>query len=215
MDDLQPEPPIDGISPSAIRLSDPSTSTVSHITPADFGSYLNRPRSLWHDLARFAGHRLRDRLEGEDVAQETIARVYEAVRRGARIPPAAFRRYCFTTACRLVLSRLRYRDSHPRDALDARSDTASATIEDLPAPDENCAEVQLLIGAALERLPERERLVTELTLAGYEDQEIARLAGISSAGNVRQIRFRAIERLHRSFASTSPSLTGTGGCAMV
>ena len=171
----------------------------SWITEADLGDCIGPHSSLWKRIAGSAARRLRDPLEGEDIAQETALRVLAAIGKGKHINHLALPRYCYRTAAPLVrerrqeLRRFATMDSvAPTDDLgdDPERRAKRLVREDLLGvrfPDaENCAFMRELV----DLLPPRDRRLMELTVFGYEEAEIAAVLGISSGNNVRQIRHR-------------------------
>lgn len=194
------------------------------VSEHDLELLFDREGRIWPALTRFAASLLNDRTEAEDVAQETCQRVLLAIRTGARIHPKALFRYCHTTAYRLVINRWNGRRWKDEDLAEdpIQEEVGSSRAEESSPADK--AEARILVEYALARLNKNERTVLELTLVGYEDSEIMKTLDITSANNVRQIRYRAVRRLRRILADefstevdqlTGQILTGKEGIPMM
>ncbi len=162
----------------------------------ELGELFRRDGTIWKSIANFAGRILRDFNEGEDVAQETCARVFRAVRSGKEIHPAALYAFCRLTAYRLVLTEFERRKRFADDA--PRKDIGE------PDPWEERVERHLSLVSALEGLPARERRVLQLSLEGCPDEEAATFADAGSANNLRQICYRAVRRVHARMRDGRP-----------
>ncbi|MGE0356346.1 MAG: RNA polymerase sigma factor [Burkholderiales bacterium] len=139
---------------------------------------------------RLYGRRhLRDDAAAEDLAQQVLLMTIEKLRAGELREPERVVSFVFG-ACRMVTLELR-RGARRREALLERfgGDLAIADIAPAPRLDE------VKVAACLERLAERERSVVLLSF--YEDEpaeQVGAALGLT-AGNVRVIRHRALERL--------------------
>ena len=139
---------------------------------------------------RLYGRRhLRDDEEAHDLMQQVMVATLEKLRAGEVREPERIVSFVFGM-CRMVTMEMR-RGERRRDELLEKygADLGIADIAIAPRLDE------ARVAACLERLAERERTV--LVLSFYEDEPAERVGetlGLS-AGNVRVIRHRAIERL--------------------
>ena len=167
-------------------------------------------------LRVFAAHRLGDASAAEDVAQETLRRVAEALRAGRLEQPAALPAFVFQTARHVCmqLRRSAARESRAFARLSSgdRSEADSADICD-PLTALITQEQRVAVRQALQALDHEDR---ELLRLAYFDQlsanEIA--AQLSSTpGAVRVRKHRALRRLADCFekrpGSNTTSTLGT------
>ena len=161
-------------------------------------------------VLNFAFRLLASREESEDIAQETLFRVYDNKDRfdSSRF----FRPWLFAIASRLASNKLRHRKRHPSRSLDWKPDDDSEyqsppELPDVttPQPHEVMEKKQTIdmVREALDALPEKQRTV--VILARYEDmpyEEIGMVMGLS-VGGVKSLFFRAKEQL-RQFLARSP-----------
>lgn len=146
-------------------------------------------RLLAPRVRRYGLRHLRDADEAADLMQLVMLMVLEKLRAGALRDPEQVVSFVFGI-CRLVVLDLR-RGSLRRERL------LEAYGEDLPFAD--IAPAPRLdherVGRCLEALSERERSVLVMTF--HEERESGEVAGELglTAGNVRVIRHRALERL--------------------
>jgi RNA polymerase sigma-70 factor (ECF subfamily) len=165
-----------------------------------------RELPLEADLARrfgpalrlFALRRLRRAAEAEDVAQETLARALDALRRRRLADPAALPAFLYETARHVCQQRLRKlgREERAYERLAAGERTAfePAALAELLGAD-RCA----LAAESLAGLPEGERELLRRIFFDEEPAEsVAQGLGIS-AGAFRVRKHRALERLRRLF----------------
>ena len=139
---------------------------------------------------RLYGRRhLRDDDEARDLMQHVMAATIEKLRAGELREPERIVSFVFGM-CRLVTIEMRRGERRRADLLEKfGADLEIADIAVPPRLDE------AKVAACLERLAERERAV--LLLSFYEEEpadKVGAALGLS-AGNVRVIRHRAIERL--------------------
>lgn len=139
---------------------------------------------------RLYGRRhLRDEDDARDLMQNVLLATIEKLRAGELREPARIVSFVFGM-CRMVTLEIR-RGARRREALLLKfgADLEPADIAVAPRLDE------ARVAACLGRLAERERAV--LLLSFYEDEPADRVGAMLglSAGNVRVIRHRAIERL--------------------
>jgi RNA polymerase sigma-70 factor (ECF subfamily) len=149
------------------------------------------------------------RLPTAQEAEDATAMVFEKA--FAAFPPAptgTFRAWLFTIAHNVVVSfyRTRSRRGHHASLDEAMhlADPGSTPEEDVVLADE-----QQRLYQALARLPDDQRRVVELRLAGLLGAEIAEVLHRSPAA-VRQLQFRAMQRL-RTMLIDSPAPTPKEG----
>jgi RNA polymerase sigma-70 factor (ECF subfamily) len=148
-------------------------------------------RLLAPRVRRYGLRHLRDAHAAADLMQHVMALTIERLRSGRLREPERVLSFVLG-ACRLTVMDQRRGERH-REALLARY------ADDLPLADLAIAprlDAQR-VADCLERLPERERTVLVLTF--YDDQPsevVGQQMGLS-AGNVRVIRHRGIDKLRR------------------
>jgi len=148
---------------------------------------------LYRTLARrvrlYWRRHLRDDAAAEDLMQQVMLLTIEKMRAGELREPEKVVSFVFG-ACRMVTLDMR-RGARRREELLEKygADLEIADISVAPRLDE------ARVAACLERLAERERAV--MILSFYEDEPADRVGAALglSAGNVRVIRHRALERL--------------------
>jgi len=168
---------------------------AQRIAHAPAGAARDAEAQLYRLLAprvrRYGQRHLRDDHTADDLMQHVMALAIEKLRSGALDEPRRIVSFVFG-ACRMTVLDL-LRGQRRRDELLRRH------ADDLPLADLHVAPRldHERVARCLERLPERERAV--LVLSFYEEQP-AEAVGHSlglSAGNVRVIRHRGIDRLRR------------------
>jgi RNA polymerase sigma-70 factor (ECF subfamily) len=117
---------------------------------------------------------LNDRAEAEDVAQETMLRLWRMAP-DWRADGAALGTWLYRVASNLCIDRLRRRRGAPADAAPEVADASPGAQARLEAADRAAA-----LGAALARLPERQRLAVVLRhLEERPNPEVAAILEIS------------------------------------
>lgn len=146
-------------------------------------------RLLAPRVRRYGLRHLRDAEAAADLMQHVMLKILEKLRAGALRDPGQIVSFVFGT-CRLVVLDLR-RGALRRERLleEYGEDLPYADIAPAPRFDHERVE------RCLEALPERERSVLVMTF--HEDREAGEVAGQLglTAGNVRVIRHRALNRL--------------------
>lgn len=152
-------------------------------------------QQFWGRLRVFSGRRLGDATLAEDVAQETLRRVVEALRAGRVRDEAALPAFVFETARHIC-------QQHARTA--GREARALARLERGAAPEPRwpdaltaliTAERRFAVRRALSRLtPEEQGLLAGFYYEQLEAEELARRLG-TTAGAVRVRKHRALKRL--------------------
>jgi RNA polymerase sigma-70 factor (ECF subfamily) len=139
---------------------------------------------------RLYGRRhLRDEEEARDLMQDVLVAAIEKLRAGELREPERIASFVFGM-CRMVTLEMRRRARRREELLEMYAgDLEIADIAVAPRLDE------ARVAACLERLAERERSV--LVLSFYEEEPADRVGAALglTAGNVRVIRHRAIEKL--------------------
>lgn len=186
--------PIDGKRYTPLDAATESASTPSVTFPSE-GELAARFRER---LRLFATRRLGDATEGEDVAQETLRRVIEAMRAGRIENALALPGFVFQTASHVCLQRRRSTGREAR-ALSRLHGEATVAAEGPDPPDALVAlvseERRMTVRAALARLAASDREL--LRLFYYERMEAAEIAerlGITAA-TLRVRKHRALQRL--------------------
>lgn len=171
----------------------PEAALARRIAAAAPGIDADAEAELYRRLAprvRLYGRRhLRDEDAADDLAQQVLVTTIEKLRAGELREPERIVSFVFGT-CRMVTLELR-RGARRREALVERygADLGIADISVAPRLDE------ARVTECLARLAERERSVLILSFHSEEPAErIASSLGLS-AGNVRVIRHRALQRL--------------------
>ena len=180
----------------------PEAEFARRIAAAAPGTDASAEAALYRLLAprvRLYGRRhLRDDEEAHDLMQQVMVLAIEKLRAGELREPERIASFVFG-ACRMVTLEIR-RGERRREALLEKygADLGIADISVPPRLDE------ARVAACLQRLAVRERAV--LLLSFYEEQpaeQVAAAMGLS-AGNVRVIRHRALERLRRCVTGKEP-----------
>jgi RNA polymerase sigma-70 factor (ECF subfamily) len=138
-------------------------------------------------VLRYCYRRLGNWADAEDVTSLVFARVASAL---PRYKAGSFRSWLFTIAHNAVANSHRGRD--PVEPLERAGDLLDAG----PTPEEAAfaAEERDELARALRQLPDAQRRVIELRLAGLTGPEIARVLDRSHAA-VKMLQLRALDRL--------------------
>lgn len=149
---------------------------------------------FWERLRVFATRRLGDAAAAEDVAQETLRRVVEAIRAGRVENMAALPAFVYQTAVNICLHHRRSAGREARAVLRLHQGADPAPGTDALSTlisSERCAAVR----RALDRLPQNDRELLKLAYYQRRDAaEIGRQLGITSSA-VRVRKHRALRRL--------------------
>jgi RNA polymerase sigma-70 factor (ECF subfamily) len=150
---------------------------------------------FWARVCVMAARRLRDPSAAQDVAQETIRRVVDAMRNGRIENPAALPAFVFQTARHICLHS--YRSEGREERALARMGAEGDTADDVP----NAlgalisAEDRLAVRGALARLTEPERaLLAMLYFEGLATDVVAATLGVTG-GTLRVRKHRALAHL--------------------
>jgi RNA polymerase sigma-70 factor (ECF subfamily) len=165
---------------------------ASEENEAAFAELLARYRQ---PVLNFVYRMLGDATEAEDVAQEVFVRAYRHF--GEYDPRRKLSTWLFALACNAAIDRLRYRQRHPTELL---SDTAAANPVRGPAAEVEAREIGEQIAAAIQSLPEDQRIA--VVLAEYHDLSHAEIAGVMrcSEKSVESRLYRARQTLREKLA---------------
>ena len=132
---------------------------------------------------------LRNSHDAEDVAQEAFVRAYRNFHRLR--DRARFRAWLARIAWRLALDRLRAAGRRERWELAAPAPVPEASVEEMAA----ASEFQSRLHAAIERLPEKLRIVLLLAaIEGHDQDEMAALLSLPK-GTIKSRLFKARKKL--------------------
>jgi RNA polymerase sigma-70 factor (ECF subfamily) len=148
----------------------------------------------WKRLCIFAARRLRDRSAAEDVAQETLRRVIEALRENKVEKLEALPSFVFQTARNICLHHGRSARRQEGALIRFRGGLSSSADDDplLTLVDESRAEA---VRRAMQELDDDDReLLRVLYVDDLKSSEIARRLGIDP-GTLRVRKHRALKRL--------------------
>jgi RNA polymerase sigma-70 factor (ECF subfamily) len=177
------------------------------IDPRAFAPIYQHYFPLIHAYCR---RRLRNTEHANDATSQIFINAIQALprfRQDPKRPGSSFRSWLFSIAHNVVIDH--YRRARPHLSLDATSprnddDTANLPIliDDDPTPEERAiaSESRSELGDLLRQLPERQRAVAELRLAGLTNAEIAETLGITYPA-VRSAQYRAFLLLRELIAS--------------
>jgi RNA polymerase sigma-70 factor (ECF subfamily) len=135
----------------------------------------------------------RRRLPTAEAAEDAAAHVFaNALAAGPRWTDPSLRSWLFSIAHNVVANALRAGGLHPTESLDA----ASSVADGGPPPEQAAivAEERDELRQAIAMLPEDQRTVVELRMAGLTGPEVARVMGRSHAA-VKMLQLRAYSRL--------------------
>lgn len=147
-------------------------------------------------IYRYSFRRLGSKEAAEDATSVIFSRALAAI---DTCNPESFRPWLFTIAHNVIVSELRDRARRPQSALDP-----AAPLFDLdPGPEAVAlaAERSASLRSVLAQLPEEQRRILELRVAGLSGPEIAAALG-RSHGSVRVAQHRAIVRLRHLLGIT-------------
>jgi RNA polymerase sigma factor (sigma-70 family) len=151
-------------------------------------------------LRLFATRRLRDATAGEDVAQETLRRVVEALRAGRVTNLDALPGFAFQTALHVCLQHQRSRGREARALQRLGPEIASERSAD-PLLELIDAERRAAVQRALARLGDSDReLLRMLFSLALDMKEVATRLGVAPEA-VRVRKHRALRRLEESLQS--------------
>lgn len=155
---------------------------------------------FWGRVCVLAARRLRDPSASQDVAQETMRRVIEAMRAGRIQTPAALPAFVFQTARHICLHSFRSHDREERAlarlGADAPEDAPDALVQLISAED------RVAVRAALSQMAEPERvLLTMLYFDGLVTASVAASLHVTP-GALRVRKHRALAHLAQLLGRT-------------
>jgi len=150
-----------------------------------------------HAIAGTVAKMLGNAADAEDVAQQVFVRVW---RSAARYQPSAkFTTWMFTITRNLVFNEIRRRQRKPAVSLEEREEEhfLATSIDGEMKPDESAlhAELETAVEAAIQRLPEKQRMA--VILRRYQElpyEEIGEILELSLPA-VKSVLFRARTQL--------------------
>jgi RNA polymerase sigma-70 factor (ECF subfamily) len=150
-----------------------------------------------HAILGTVAKMLGNATEAEDVAQQVFVRVWRSAPRYQ--PSAKFTTWLFTITRNLVFNEIRRRQRKPAVSLEEREEESFGTlsIDGEMKPDESAlhAELETAVDAAIQRLPEKQRMA--VILRRYQEmayEEIGEILGLSLPA-VKSVLFRARAQL--------------------
>jgi RNA polymerase sigma-70 factor (ECF subfamily) len=191
-----------GESSSQLVRRDPDIQLMLRVREDDPAAFGELVELYQHRLLTVLHHLIGNKEEAEDLAQEAFLRVYR-VRKKYR-PRAKFSTWLFTIANNLALNALRSRQRKPAVRLDTRDSgplgprPAEQLVRDRggqPGAVLQQQELAAVIGQALDRLNERQRMA--VVLNKFEDMNYAEIAEVMklSTKAVKSLLSRARENL--------------------
>ncbi len=184
----------DRFSPSDRVRAYPASADAERAAPAvSEGTEL--AERYWDRLRLFALRRLGDPADAEDVAQETLRRVLQALDEGRLRNPTALPAFVFQTARNICLQRGRKSQRESRALARLRRGSSAVSQETDPLTSLVTVERQEKVRRALDQLDEPDRdLLKRLFYDGMDTAEVARQLAIT-AGAVRVRKHRALQRV--------------------
>jgi len=183
--------------------SGPGDPTGGSVRPFDESALVER---FWERIRLFAAQRLSSIAECEDVAQETMRRVLEAIRAERLRSPEALPAFVFETARNVCRQRHRS-DARQGRAFDRlRPWITHAAPHDDPLADLVSDQERGAVQVALGQLDDDDRQLLRMSYyQSLDTAEVAERLGVTP-GAVRVRRFRALHRLRAILESTGSSL---------
>ena len=137
-------------------------------------------------IYRFCYARLGDRQAAEDVTGQVFLNAFANLH---RFQGGAFAAWLYTIARNAVIDHCRQcRPTEPLESADRLQASSQAA--------DGVEEYRIALLAALEELPDEQRIVLELQAAGWSGKQIAAALGKSPSA-IRVVRYRAVERLKK------------------
>jgi RNA polymerase sigma-70 factor (ECF subfamily) len=146
---------------------------------------------------RYCYRRLGNREAAEDATSQIFIKALSSI---GSFDGRSFRAWLFTIAHNVVIDT--YRKRRLNHSLDAALDLPDSrpTVEETIVSRDQRSQIRDL----LETLPDDQRTVVELRLAGLTGEEIAEALG-RSRGAIRALHFRAVARLRALLTDTTPA----------
>jgi len=142
-------------------------------------------------IYRFCYRKVGDVETANDLTAQVFVKAIERLDRYQPKPGASFRSWLFAIARNLVTDRWRrHRPTHPLDPV------AHTLVDREPSPEHLAIEADRLahLRDVLDTLPEKQRAIIELRLAGFTTTEIMATLGMTEPA-VKSAQYRAYHRL--------------------
>jgi RNA polymerase sigma-70 factor (ECF subfamily) len=167
---------------------------------ADRSAFAALYRRYVDAIYRYAYHRLGTREQAEDATSQIFLKALVAL--PSHKPDRSFRSWLFTIAHNVVTDC--YRARRPQEPLDLVAELEDRTS----SPEDEALHIVQRdeIRKMLQLLPNDQRRILELRLAGLTSVEIGEVLG-KSAGAVKVAQSRSIARLRKSFGGEQPEET--------
>jgi RNA polymerase sigma-70 factor (ECF subfamily) len=166
---------------SAGRLDDPFEGrAIAAVKNGDYGQYAYLVTKYMKRVVSIAWGIVRNGDDAEDLAQDAFIKAFHSIGRFKSGEP--FGPWIYRIVTNLSLDLLRYRQRHPEEEISPETPGTRRDRADLPVVQ---SEIGKRIDAAIESLPEMQRVVVRLHLVeGFSHQEIAAMTSLSE-GTVR------------------------------
>lgn len=192
----EPSPPADFAASDAAR----DLALMNRVRAGDTAAFQELVELHQHRVVGTIAKMLGGDADAEDVAQQVFIRVWRSAAKWE--PTAKFTTWLFTITRNLVFNELRRRKRHPAQSMDAVEPGEKARDwEDAAgtSPDESVlkSEMQREIDAAIESLPEAQRLA--IIMRRYNESPYEEIAAVlkMSVPAVKSVIFRARETLRQ------------------
>jgi RNA polymerase sigma-70 factor (ECF subfamily) len=168
---------------------------VERVRGGDAGAYDYLVSKYLRRVVSIAWGIVRNAHDAEDLAQEAFVKAYQNIGRFRAGDP--FGPWVYRIVTNAALDVLKHRTKFRHEELDASAPAARRDAADLPAM---TTEIATRIDAAIEELPEMQRVVARLHLVEqFEHAEIAQMMGLSE-GTVRSHLSHARRKLQERLA---------------
>lgn len=194
---LDSQPPACDTDATAEQENERDVALMQLVRDGDAGAFEELVRRHQHAVVGTVAKMLGNPSDAEDIAQQVFVRIWKSA--GRYTPQAKFTTWMFTITRNLVFNETRRRRRKPTVSTDEREELMREVVEDRhgPSPTEVAlqAELERAVDAAIESLPEKQRLA--VVLRRYEEmpyEEIAEVLGLSVPA-VKSLLFRARTQL--------------------
>jgi RNA polymerase sigma-70 factor (ECF subfamily) len=175
-----------GIAAQALAAMAPDDAPLVAAARADPQAFAPLYARYLQPVYLYCYRRLGTRTAAEDATSEVFLKALAGL---PRYREDSFRGWLFTIARNVTVDAVRRQ--HLQESLEA----AGELVDTAPTPEEETVSTETQ-RALLARLPDDQRHIVELRLAGLTGAEIARVLG-HSLGSVKAMQFRAFARLRR------------------
>jgi len=168
---------------------------IDQVKAGDAGAYHYLVSKYTKRVASIAWNIVRNAADAEDLAQEAFVKAYESMGRFRANEP--FGPWIYRIVTNLSLDVVKHRTRFRHEELDAAAPAARRDSADLHATSNEIAQ---RVDAALESLPEMQRVVARLSLVeNFDHAEIAKMMKLSE-GTVRSHLSLARAKLRQQLA---------------